>query len=80
MSYRVPDEYDPQIEEIAKTQHISAVEAVDRVIRAGIDRLAPPGSDAPVSNVALFGSVTGRGAHGSKEAIDRYLAELRSEW
>ena len=29
---------------------------------------------------SFFGSVEGPGAHGSREAVDQYIAELRNEW
>jgi len=80
VSYEIPHRYEPQIQEIAQAQHISTSEALDRIIQAGIERYVPPPEEPGVSNASLFGSVKGPGAHGSKEAVDRYIAELRSEW
>jgi len=80
MGYNVPIQYEPQIEQVAQAEHISGDEALDRILRAGLERLIPTAEQPKVSNASLFGSVKGPGAHGSKEAIDRYLAELRAEW
>ena len=80
MSYDIPPRYEPQIQEIARAQHISKQEALDRVIQAGLERIVSLPPQPYVSNASLFGSVSGPGAHGSKEAVDRYIAELRNEW
>jgi hypothetical protein len=80
MSLNIPSHYEPQIQQLAAAQHISTDEAVDRVVKAGLERFVPITMEPPVSNASLFGSVNGPGAHGSKEAVDRYLAELRAEW
>lgn len=80
MSLAVPHQWESEIEQIAQEQHITMSEALDRIIQAGLQRLISSPEQPVVSNAGLFGSVNGPGAHGSKEAIDRYLAELRSEW
>ena len=79
MALDVPHRWESQIEEIAQAQHITTDEALNRVIAAGVERLTPSGTEARVSFSSLYGSVKGPGAHGSREAVDRYLAELRSE-
>jgi hypothetical protein len=80
MSYDVPIRYEPQIQQIALAQHISTAEALERVIQAGIEQFVQQVERPPEPYSKLFGSVTGKGAHGSKEAVDRYIQELRSEW
>lgn len=80
MALVIPDSWERQIQEIAQAQHISTDEALNRIIAAGVERFSPPSVQPQVSYAALFGSVKGPGAHGSREAVDRYLAELRIEW
>jgi len=80
MNYDIARRYEPQIEQVAQAKHITTDEALERIIQAGLERLVPIADQLPVSNAALFGSVKGPGAHGSKEAVDQYLAEMRAEW
>lgn len=80
MALDVPQRWESQIQEIAQAQHITTDEALDRILAAGVERLMPHVEEPRVSYASLFGSVKGPGAHGSREAVDRYLAELRNEW
>ena len=88
MSYVIPERYEPQIQEFAQAQHISTDEAFDRIVRAGLERFVPIAANpidretAPARSFAsFFGVAKGRpGAHGSREAVDRYIEELRNEW
>jgi hypothetical protein len=41
MGYAIPHQYEPQIQQIAQSQHITTAEAVDRVVRAGLERIGP---------------------------------------
>lgn len=80
MALDIPHYWELQIEEIAQAQQITTDEAINRIIAAGVERFTPPTVQPRVSYASLFGSVKGPGAHGSKEAVDRFLAELRNEW
>lgn len=80
MSYEIPHGYEAQIEHVAHSWQITTDEALSRILQAGLERITPLAESTPGSNVSLFGSVTGPGPRGSKEAVDRYLAELREEW
>jgi len=82
MSYAVSPEFDSQIEEIAQANHISPDEALDRIVRAGLTQMSPALNEPPPARTyaSFYGVLAGRpGAHGSKEAVQRYLAELREE-
>jgi hypothetical protein len=85
MSLEIPHRYEPQIQQIAEAQHISSHEALDRVLQAGLEKLTPPAPPSEKgkerSYASFFGSIKGTpGAHGSKEAVDLYISELRNEW
>lgn len=80
MGLDIPHRYEPQIREVAEAQHITPDEALDLILRAGLERLSPTPTPAPKSYASLFGTVKGAGAHGSQEAVDRYVEELRTEW
>ena len=80
MSYDIPSQFEPQIQKIAQAQHISTDEALNQVIQAGLERFVSQAGSPPADYASLFGSVKGAGAHGSKEAVDEYVEELRSEW
>ena len=96
MNYNVPQRYETQIQEVAQAQHISDSEVQDRIFKAGLERFVPSLTANPQSDLdkavadakaehptyaSFFGAVKGRpGADGSKEAVDRYIAELRNEW
>jgi len=76
----IPHRYEPQILQLAQSQHISRDEALDRILQAGLERLGTPAELGSTSYASLFGAVKGAGAHGSQEAVDRHIAELREEW
>ena len=80
MALDILHRWEPQIEQVARAQNITTDEALDRVIEAGLERLIPPAAQPPVSYASLFGAAKGPGTHGSREAVDCYLAELRNEW
>ena len=80
MSFDYSSDFDPQIEKLAEAQHISASEALDKIIRVGLDHLLPNKERKEISYASLYGSVNGAGAHGSRQAVDKYINELRSEW
>jgi len=80
MALNVPPRYEPKIEQLAQSQHITADEALDQVIRAGLDQLAAASHKPRVSYASLFGAAKGPGTHKSREEVDRYIAELRAEW
>ena len=70
---------------IAK-QHISPEEALERIVDEGLkSTLQNKSTGAAIaprrSYASFFGVAKGRpGAHGSKEAADRYIEELRNAW
>ena len=78
MSLNIPHRYEPQILEVANAQHISTDEALDRIIQAGLDQFVPPAVQPPVSYASLFGAA--KDGYGSREAVDRAIAEMRQEW
>jgi hypothetical protein len=82
MSYEIPHHYEPQIEQIAQEQHISHAEALDRILRAGIERFQPIPATAKSppqrSYASFFGAV--KNGYGSPEAVDRAIEEMRNEW
>ncbi len=80
MGLDIPHRWEREIEEVARIQKISQREAIDRIIQAGLERFVLSPESPSASNASLFGSIKGPGAHGSKEAVDQYLAELRAEW
>ena len=85
MGLDIPHRWEPQIEEISQAQHISLDEAIDRVVQAGVKSLQADPALASVPTrrcyASFYGSIKGRpSAHGSKEAVDKYIAELRDEW
>jgi len=85
MQYDIPQEYEPQIQKVARAQHITESEVLERIFKAGLEQFAatPSGKDTTRSRsyASFFGVAKGRpGAHGSREAVDRYIAELRDEW
>lgn len=83
------------VRQLAEAEHITPEQAAARLLIEGASRREnavrakdPIGMDEAMARVraehrtyaSFFGSVTGPGAHGSPEAIDRYIAELRNEW
>lgn len=68
------------IEAIMNRDHVSPEEAIRAALR-GISIETGPATAPRRSYASFFGVLKGRpGAHGSKEAIDRYIEELRNEW
>ncbi len=83
MALDTPQRYQSKIELVAQAQQITPNEALDRVLDAGLERLIPAkvvlAEDQPrVSYASLFGSV--KNGYGSREAVDRAIAEMRNEW
>jgi hypothetical protein len=85
MTYNIPQHYEPQIHEVAQAQHISETEVLERIFKAGFEQFAGESSNIKTASrrsyASFFGVANGRaGAHGSREAVYRYIAELRNEW
>jgi hypothetical protein len=78
MSFDIPQRYEPQIEQVAQEQHITTDEALDRIIQAGLERFVPMTKPPSVSYASLFGAA--KNGYGSREAVDRAIAEMRNEW
>ena len=83
MSFEIPASIEPEVRRFADAKHISADEAVLQLITAGLK--AQPDEQTKASGrpsyASMFGAAKGGpGAHGSPEAVDRYIAELRNEW
>lgn len=78
MGLNIPHRYEPQIQEVANAQHITTDEALDRILQAGLERFVPPAIQPRVSYASLFGAA--KGGYGSREAVDRAIAEMRDEW
>jgi|GEM_PF-1363859 len=83
------------VHQLAAAEHITPEEAAAHLLIEGAayhSKKTP--ADEPVglekamariraehpTYASFFGSVKGPGAHGSKEAADRYIDELRNEW
>jgi hypothetical protein len=75
MGYDIPAHLESETGEVARSEHVSRDRAIELILTAGIRTLRNS-----ARNAEHFGSVTGSGAHRSKEAVDRYLTDLRSEW
>jgi hypothetical protein len=41
VNYNIPEQYEPQIQEVARAQHISERELLDRIFKAGLEQFAP---------------------------------------
>lgn len=81
MSLTISPRHEPRIALVAQAQHISTDEAIDRILDAGLDVLVPQTNQPRRSYESFFGVAKGRpGAHGSPEAADRYIEELRNAW
>jgi len=78
MALDIPSRYHQKIERVAQAQHITADEALDRILDAGLERMAPETDQPAVSYASLFGAA--KGGYGSREAVDRAIAEMRSDW
>ena len=78
MHFEIPREFEPKIQQVADSEHISEQEALDRIIRAGLELFVSKAQHPPASYASLFGAA--KSGYGSREAIDRAIAEMRSEW
>lgn len=78
MALSIPRRYELQIEQVAQAQHITAQEARDRILEAGLERFVPPTAQPRISYASLFGAA--KEGYGSREAVDQAIAELRNEW
>jgi len=78
MALDIPQRYQLKIERVAQAQHITTDEAIDRILDAGLEQFALPNVDSPVSYASLFGAA--KSGYGSREAVDRAVAEMRDEW
>ena len=78
MALDIPQRYEPKIEQVAQAQHITTDEALGRILDAGLERFVPPTAQPRVSYASLFGAA--KNGYGSREAVDRAIAEMRNEW
>ncbi|WP_025226824.1 hypothetical protein [Fimbriimonas ginsengisoli] len=78
LTIQIPDEVAQGLEIEAAQRHIS----LEQVVAEQLIRLSPANKPKPIHRYAsFFGVAEGRpGAHGSVEAIDRYVEDQRSEW
>lgn len=74
----LPDELVARLRAEAETQHTT----VEQILAQHIAANPPTQTEAPRLSAASFWGVgAGRaGAHGSVEAVDAYIRELRNEW
>jgi len=84
------------VQQLAEAEHITPEQAAAQLLIEGANHHGkkipmedPVGMEEAMARVraehrtyaSFFGAVKGRpGAHGSPEAVDRYIAELRNEW
>lgn len=75
------------IQSLVSEQNLTPEEALMRIVGDGLggtseDKLAAEGkTSSRRSYASFFGVAKGRpGTHGSPEAADRYIEELRNEW
>jgi hypothetical protein len=83
------------VQQLAAAEHITPEQAATQLLIEGANHhgMKTPVEDLTGMTEAIarvraehrtyasfFGSVTGPGAHGSKEAVDRYISEMRNEW
>ncbi|MBS1718568.1 MAG: hypothetical protein JSS72_12635 [Armatimonadetes bacterium] len=87
VSYDIPDQYEPQIRQLAQAQHISADEALDRIIRAGLQHFVSRSKstskakkDVPDISDIFANAPHCPSAFKSREQVDAYVNELRNEW
>jgi len=80
MALAIPPQYYADIEKVARGQHISTDEAVERVVQAGLEQLSHTELPARTSFASLFGAATGPGTRRSPKEVDRDIAEMRTEW
>lgn len=76
MPLDIPSSYEPRIAEVAQAQHISTDQAVGRILEAGLQRLNP----VPDYLAILDQARQSPNRFKSREEVDRYIADLRSEW
>jgi len=78
----LPASIEQGVQRFAAELHISHDEALLKLIETGltVSRLTTPAAPKR-SYASFFGVAKGRpGAHGSPEAADRYIEELRNAW
>jgi len=73
------------IQMIVAQRHITPEQVLEQIVDDGLKaalQSATPVPDAMPrrSYASFFGAVKGPGAHGSPEAVDRYIEEMRNEW
>ena len=79
MSFDLPPSIEKQVQEFAQAQQISDTEALIRLIQDGLSVLTVPVPNPDRSSYAsMFGAV--KNGYGSKEAIDKAIAEERDAW
>ena len=78
LTIQIPDDVAKGIMAEAAQRHVSP----EQVAAEQLIRLSPASKPKPARTYAsFFGVAKGQaGAYGSVEAIDRYIAESRSEW
>ncbi len=78
LTIQIPDDVADGLVTEAALRHVTPEQlAAERLIE-----ISPKGASKSAPTYAsFFGAAKGRpGAHGSVEAVDRYVAEQRSEW
>ena len=70
------------IQSLVDENHSTPQEVLERLVDEGLRATTGELATPPRRSFASFWGVgRGRpGAHGSREAVDRYIAELRDEW
>lgn len=79
MSFDIPPNIEPQIQKFADALHISANEALVRLIQAGLEfeQVSSAETSRPTYH-SFFGAA--KGGYGSVEAVDEAIKQLRDEW
>ena len=79
MSFDLPPNIEPQVQEYAKAQHLSENDALIRLVQAGLmAQKVHFGNGKKPHYSAMFGAV--KKGYGSKDAIDNAISELRDAW
>lgn len=79
MSFDIPPNIEPQIQKFAEAQHISANDALIRLIQAGLEVEQINEAGAPRQSYrSFFGAA--KGGYGSAEAVDEAIKQIRDEW